>query len=584
MYLKERVALTIQICNKMCMNHLLKSAARTVLAASLVLSGAALAQAKDIKPADSALFGDYLAGTYARYLEDPKSRADYYASAFARLDGDTELGRKAIASAINAGDMEFAKTLAQKVHAKDKEEPLAALVLGVDAFAKGRYKKANRYFLPEKETGVSSIMIDMIKGWNYAGQNQPQKAAAIFDNLSQRGYFSALANLQKAKLWSEDGDVEKAREAFTLVEDGEQSAIETKLSKARFLASIGDKPGALKDLQEFSDINGEFETGPVRQYIDALEAGDDIGAALSAEQQAARALTDPWRFFVNSRSRDTGEMFLRLALVLDSDYSQAKIALAYYLENTDRGDEAAALYQSIAKDDPYYVSSRLGEANIYFGEENDGKALEILEAVYAERPLFITREALGRARLIGEDYAAALPIYDAIVKNMSEEDIKKDTQPLYFRGICYEREEQWNLAEADFKKVLEIEPDNADALNYLGYTWVDRGEHLKEAFDMIRKAIDLEPNSGAIVDSLGWAHYKLGEYEQARVKLEDATALSPSSATIIDHLGDVYWKLGRFREAGYQWNRALEFDPTDKERLTIAAKLKGGLEAAKTVQ
>ena len=162
---------------------------------------------------------------------------------------------------------------------------------------------------------------------------------------------------------------------------------------------------------------------------------------------------------------------------------------------------------------------------------------------------------------------------------MSEEDLKANTQPLYFRGISYEREKQWDKAEADFKRVLAIEPDNADALNYLGYTWVDRGENLTEAFDMIRKAVELEPNSGAIVDSLGWAHYKLGQYQEAKKKLEDAVALSPSSATIIDHLGDVYWKLGRFREAGYQWERALEFDPTDEERDNIKLKLKGQFEA-----
>ena len=124
---------------------------------------------------------------------------------------------------------------------------------------------------------------------------------------------------------------------------------------------------------------------------------------------------------------------------------------------------------------------------------------------------------------------------------------------------------------------MELSPDDVETLNYLGYTWVDRGENLTQAFEMIRKAVAAEPESGAIVDSLGWAHYKLGQYQEAKNKLEDAVALSPSSATIIDHLGDVYWKLGRKREAGFQWKRALEFDPTDEEKVTIAKKLKSGL-------
>ena len=193
---------------------------------------------------------------------------------------------------------------------------------------------------------------------------------------------------------------------------------------------------------------------------------------------------------------------------------------------------------------------------------------------------FVTREALGRARLIREKYEDALPIYTAIIESMSEEDIAKNTQPLYFRGISYERTEEWEKAEADFLRILDIEPENADALNYLGYTWVDRGENLERAFEMIRKAVDLEPESGAIIDSLGWAHYKLGQYEAAKVQLEKAVELSPSSSTIVDHLGDVYWKLGRYREAGYQWERALIYDPTEEERETIEAKLKSGLSGA----
>ncbi len=121
-------------------------------------------------------------------------------------------------------------------------------------------------------------------------------------------------------------------------------------------------------------------------------------------------------------------------------------------------------------------------------------------------------------------------------------------------------------------------------LNYLGYTWVDKGVKLTQAFDMIRKAVRLEPESGAIIDSLGWAHYKLGQYSEARIQLEDAAQYSPTSATIIDHLGDVYWRLGRIREAGYQWNRALTLDPTDKEIVSLKAKLNGGLGAADSVQ
>jgi len=249
------------------------------------------------------------------------------------------------------------------------------------------------------------------------------------------------------------------------------------------------------------------------------------------------------------------------------------------IEDT-RQDESLALFRSVDSDSPYAVSARLSESNIFFDREEDAAAMKVLEAANRDYPSFTTREALGRARLIRENYKDALPIYDAIVKSMSEEELKANFQPLYFRAICYEREEQWENAVADFKQVLEIDSEDADTLNYLGYTWVDRGENLTEAFKMIETAVELQPESGAIVDSLGWAHYKLGRYTEARKNLEKAAELTPNSATIIDHLGDVYWKLGRYREAGFQWERALEFDPTEKEQKSINAKLKGGLSAA----
>jgi len=236
-------------------------------------------------------------------------------------------------------------------------------------------------------------------------------------------------------------------ELFKAAEENGQSAIETRLSKARFLHSIGENDTALKELEAFSEQNGVFETGPIAAYIKALKNGEAIDGLLTRD----------------------------------------------LLDNTERSAEAMRLYKDVPDSSHYVVSAKLAEANVYFGKEEDENAIKVLEGINAKHPSFITREALGRARLIRENYEDALPIYVELVNSMSEEDLKGNTQPLYFRGISYERTKQWDKAEADFKRVLEIEPDNADALNYLGYTWVDRGENLTEAFEMIRRALELEP-------------------------------------------------------------------------------------------
>ena len=531
-------------------------------------------------PEEGKLFGEYLAGSYANYLDKSEVQSDYYSRAFKRASNDVELGRRAMSSAITAGQLSHAQSLARDVHSLDKEEPMARALLGIKAFKDKRYSQAETYFNADTNDITMGLLMSLTQGWSYVAQGEFKDGIERLGTLDGGAYFFNHGILQIAKAEAYFGNKEAAREIFETAEETGQSAIETRLAKARFLHGLGENDLALAELQAFSKENGDFETGPVKAYIDALGAGQSFETRLTPQQEAARALTDPaFGFFVANRARDAGEVFLRLALSLDPNHDKATLWLGSLLESSDRQDEAMALYENISPSSDYYVSTQLSVANVWFDRDEDEKAIAVLESINAQKPSFVTREALGRARLIRENYEEALPIYDAIVNSLSEEEIIANTQPLYFRAISYERTKQWPLAEADFKRVLEIEPENADALNYLGYTWVDRGENLTEAFDMIRRAIDIEPNSGAIVDSLGWAHYKLGQYNEAKTKLEDAVALSPSSATIVDHLGDVYWKLGRYREAGYQWERALEFDPTDEERNKIDLKLKGGLEA-----
>ncbi|HEX9788032.1 MAG TPA: tetratricopeptide repeat protein, partial [Candidatus Binatia bacterium] len=147
----------------------------------------------------------------------------------------------------------------------------------------------------------------------------------------------------------------------------------------------------------------------------------------------------------------------------------------------------------------------------------------------------------------------------------------------YFRGISYERSKQWPLAEKDFQKALELVPEQAQVLNYLGYSWVDLGLNLEAGLEMIKKAVELRPKDGYIVDSLGWAYYRLGRYDDAVKELERAIELRPEDPTINDHLGDAYWKVGRELEARFQWSHARDLNPAPEDMLIIEAKLKDGL-------
>ncbi len=528
------------------------------------------------------LYADYISARYANNLNDAASRADYFTKAFAKRPSDLELGQKALAAAINTGDYTLARILATEVLTIDETNGSARAVLGVNALVRGNYEKSIAY-LEYANAGIGvEIFNSLMRGWAQIGLGDTDAAILTFESMQGGKYFEFLGRLQKAIINMQEGDVEAVANSFAELEEIGLAPVETVLAQARGFMAKGEKNKALEKLNTYAEANGGALTGPVRFYIDAIGADKPVQWKLTPAQSASRALSEPaFRFFAAQQQYEPAETFLRLALELDPMNDKARLFLGTVLEEVERDEDALAQYERIAQYSPYTVSARLSEAEIHFGDDENDAGIKVLESIQASHPSRVTQSSLGRAYLIMEDYEQALPYYEALITDMSEDERKENTTVNYLRGICLERLGRWEEAVVDFEFVLKHKPDNADALNYLGYTWVDKGVNLAKAFEMIEKAVELEPKSGAIIDSLGWAHYKLGRYNQARINLEDAAERSPTSATIIDHLGDVYWKLGRKKEAGYQWVRAVTLDPTDTELTTIKAKIKDGLIDAK---
>ncbi len=170
-----------------------------------------------------------------------------------------------------------------------------------------------------------------------------------------------------------------------------------------------------------------------------------------------------------------------------------------------------------------------------------------------------------------EKYAESAKILDTLI---AHQGAHAGWQLYYMRGVALAQADHWPQAEPDLKKALALKPDDPEVLNYLGFSWVDRGEHLLEAKAMIEKAAAARPDSGAIIDSLGWAYFKLGDYKEAAAQLERAATLEAADPDINDHLGDAYWEAGRRTEARFQWQRVLTLSPSDKLRVQVEAKLK----------
>jgi Flp pilus assembly protein TadD len=236
-----------------------------------------------------------------------------------------------------------------------------------------------------------------------------------------------------------------------------------------------------------------------------------------------------------------------------------------------------AVLAQVPQGSPYSWSARLRvAANLELLDRTD-EAIAQLKAMAVEEPTRAGADMqLGDLLRSKKRFTEAVEAYDGAIKRFEAAGMPERWSLYYSRGIALERSGQWKRAEADLEHALELKPDQPLVLNYLGYSWIDRGENLDRGLKMIQKAVELRPEDGYIVDSLGWAHYRLGDYASAVQYLEKAIELVPEDPTINDHLGDAYWQSGRAVEARYQWKRALQFGPQDEEIKPIQAKLDGG--------
>ena len=183
---------------------------------------------------------------------------------------------------------------------------------------------------------------------------------------------------------------------------------------------------------------------------------------------------------------------------------------------------------------------------------------------------------LGNIHRSNEEFPLASETYTKALALVAQPG-KEHWRVLYYRGIAFERQKLWDKAEADFRQALSLSPDEPLVLNYLGYSMIEKKINLNEALAMVKKAVELRPNDGYIVDSLGWAYFQLGDYEQAASQIERAVDLNPADPIIGEHLGDAYWRVGRTLEARFQWQHAKDNGPEPDDLKRIEEKLLNGL-------
>jgi tetratricopeptide (TPR) repeat protein len=404
-------------------------------------------------------------------------------------------------------------------------------------------------------------------------------ALAAFDAVAATPGLRPFGLYHKALALAAAGDFEGAEAILSLPPgEGMQATRRAIVARAQVLSQLGRGAEAAALIE--ASFPGGADPG-LAALRDRLLAGQAVPFSFVSGPRAglAEAYLSVAAAIASDTDPATALFHGRIARVLDPGNTDATLFVAQILERMDQGALAAAAYAEVAPDDPSFYLAEIGRAEVMRRTGDLDGAVAVLESVAASFPeLALVQAKLGDVlRIAGRDaeavaaYGRALPLFAA--------DDPQLWIVRFARGRVLHRMGDWPGAEADFRAALALRPGQAQVLNYYGYSLVERRERLDEALAMIEEAVRAEPQNGAIVDSLGWALFRLGRHEEAVVHMEQAAALEPSDPVVNDHLGDVFWAVGRKREAAFQWRRALSFGPDEAEAQRIRRKLEIGLDA-----
>ncbi len=531
----------------------------------------------------TSLSGAFLAARVAEADNDLDNAITYYKQALAFDPGDAALQQSLMLSLIAQGRFQESLPYADKLKEVPDVERFSRLALAVESFRKKDYDKAEYWLKFSLEADLDRLISGIMTGWAKEGAGHGADAMAYVDKLDGPEWFGLFKSYHAALIADAAGLSDKADEAYAATVKNTSAggaSPETWLrcaeAYASFLARKGDKDKALSILDQAEGfVSGKPEITALREQITRGEKPQPLVA--NASEGASEILLD----LATALNRGGGEPFVRLyleyALALRPDSDAALVQLAGVAEQMKDGEKAIDLYRRIPAASPLKEISELQLGLNLADLGHNDEAITHLKALVEAHPDDMRAYlALGGVYSSKEDFRAAADLYDRAVERLKNPS-KANWNIFYQRGIAYERLKEWTKAEPNFRKALELFPDQPQVLNYLGYSWVDRNSNLKEALEMIQKAADLRPSDGYIIDSLGWAYYKLGRYDDALREMERAVSLKPEDPVLNDHLGDVYWRVGRKLEATFQWSHARDMKPDAELLASVQQKLLKGL-------
>ena len=522
--------------------------------------------------------GNYLVGRYAHARGDYAAAAQHLQRVLVEDPDNPSLMRRTVSLLAADGRIEDAAALAERLLDIEASGRLAQFVLGLRDARDGDYEGALERIDAIGREGVYTLLIPLAEGWLHTGVGSEAAALAalapLADRDSYRPFFLLNAGLMHDLAGREEDAEALLREAIAISSGSHRPVA----ALGSLLVRDGRIAEARAIYEEYRDQNPDIIW--IERVLAAVDAGEAVPPLVTdAHEGLAEALLGAAAAMPQRDGGEAALIYARLALFLREDLDSARFLIGEILEDAERLEAAVDAYRSIPAESVFAWAAQLRAAAGLADLDRQDEAVATLRRMADEQPERTDAvTALGDVFRRDEQYAEAAAAYDIAVERIGTIEYRH-WRLFYVRGIAFERLGEWPKAEADFKRALELEPDQPLVLNYLGYSWVEQEHNLDEAKTMIEKAVELRPDDGYIVDSLGWVAYKLGDFEEAVYQLERAVELVAGDPIINDHLGDAYWQVGRLHEARFQWQRVLTLEPEDDLAAQVGRKIAGGLYA-----
>ena len=550
---------------------LLRAAVAALLAGPL---SAANAQAYD--RAEGTFAGSYLAGRSAAKLRDNDLASGFLSDALKADAANPLLIERIFLLELSQGNLAEAEEFATRVLGFNSQQRMARIVLGLRDFRARQYPEARKNFQAAAYTPVGELTSSLLIAWAHAGEGELNLALQALDQLDVNESFANFKAFHSGLISDYLGNSIRAEASYRKAYEDAGTSLRVVQAYGNFLERNGRAADAIKIYRGF--VAGGDDNPLVAAALANAEKGVKSQAFVATPGAgAAEALFSLATSMTDEQSIDVALLYARLALSFGADKPVMLTLLGDTYEDMRLYNAAIEAYAQVPPGSPLRINAEMAIAvSLQRLDRRDEAQVKLKDLIARDPKNYDAIVTLGNLYRNNEDYANAAATYDSAIALITGPG-PGNWRVYYYGGISYERLKQWDVAEKLFRRALAISPNEPMVLNYLGYSMIEKKINLTEALAMVKKAVELKPNDGYIIDSLGWAYFQLGDYEQAVVNVERAVELLPADPIIAEHLGDAYWRVGRRLEAKYQWQHAKDNKPEPDDLKRIEGKLKDGL-------